>query len=139
VEGEGAALPGAAADLDQRLLHVVHGGERGAVQIGTLPGTGHDVFPGSSVTGEGRIAFRDRLQLHDLRAVRVEYWVVIVACRTLGTNLGDASVVFLRGFTPTRSMGLWVSTILTGCLLAAIVYFWKFKTVKQLGAEQPAE
>jgi len=67
------------------------------------------------------------------------YWVVIVACRTLGTDLGDASVVFLRGFTPTRSMGLWVSTILTGCLLAAIVYFWKFKTVEQLGAEQPAE
>ena len=67
------------------------------------------------------------------------YWVAVIACRTLGTDLGDASVTFLRGFTPTRSMGLWLSTILTSCLLAGIVHFWKFRTVEQISAEQPAE
>ncbi len=64
------------------------------------------------------------------------YWVVIVACRTLGTDLGDLSVTVLRLFTPTRSMGLWISTILTGLLLAGIVYFWKTRKFERL---QPAE
>jgi hypothetical protein len=36
-------------------------------------------------------------------------------------------------------MGLWASTALTGLLLAAIVYFWKFKTADQIRAEAPAQ
>ena len=56
------------------------------------------------------------------------YWVVIVACRTLGTDLGDASVALLRTVTPTRPMGLWISTGLTALLLAGIIYFWKHKS-----------
>ena len=67
------------------------------------------------------------------------YWLAVVACRTLGTDLGDASVSFLRTLTPTRPMGLWASTALTGLLLAAIVYFWKFKTADQIRAEAPAQ
>ena len=62
------------------------------------------------------------------------YWVVIVACRTLGTDLGDASVAFLRTLTPTRPMGLWLSTGLTALLLAALVYFWKYKSAEELQA-----
>ena len=58
------------------------------------------------------------------------YWLVIVACRSLGTDLGDASVTFLRTLTPTRPMGLWLSTFLTGLLLAALVYFWKYRTAE---------
>ena len=73
------------------------------------------------------------------RMTKPWYWIVIVACRTLGTDLGDASVAFLRGFTPTRSMGLWVSTILTGCLLVATVCFWRYRAVERLGTKQLAE
>jgi hypothetical protein len=32
--------------------------------------------------------------------------------------------------TPTRPMGLWLSTFLTGLLLAALVYFWKYRTAE---------
>ena len=46
------------------------------------------------------------------------------------------SVAIFRLVTPTRSMGLWISTILTGLLLACIVYFWKQKSVPQ---PKPAE
>jgi uncharacterized membrane-anchored protein len=64
------------------------------------------------------------------------YWLVIIACRTLGTDLGDASVTLLRTLTPTRPMGLWVSTVLTGLLLAAFVYFWKYQTAEELQAAE---
>ncbi len=64
------------------------------------------------------------------------YWLAIVACRTLGTDLGDALVGLLRSVTPTRPMGLWASTALTALLLASIVMFWKHKSADKL---QPAE
>jgi uncharacterized membrane-anchored protein len=64
------------------------------------------------------------------------YWVAIVGARTLGTDLGDMLVTILRTMTPTRPMGLWISTILTGMLLAAIVYFWKSKRAPQLSPAQ---
>ena len=64
------------------------------------------------------------------------YWLVIVACRTLGTDLGDASVTFLRTLTPTRPMGLWLSTGLTALLLAMLVYFWKYKSAEELQAAE---
>ena len=64
------------------------------------------------------------------------YWLVIVACRTLGTDLGDMLVAMFRTVTPTRPMGLWISTICTALLLTAIIYFWKQKEVRQL---KPAE
>ena len=64
------------------------------------------------------------------------YWLVIVACRTLGTDLGDASVAFLRTLTPTRPMGLWLSTGITALLLATLVYFWKYKSAEELQAAE---
>ncbi len=65
------------------------------------------------------------------------YWVAIVGARTLGTDLGDLSVTLLRNsVAPTRALSLWTSTILTGLLLAGIVYFWSRKSVPQL---KPAE
>ena len=64
------------------------------------------------------------------------YWVAIVGARTLGTDLGDMLVAILRTMTPTRPMGLWLSTIFTALLLAGVVYFWKHKTADRL---QPAQ
>lgn len=64
------------------------------------------------------------------------YWIVVVACRTLGTDLGDSSVALMRNLMPTRSSALWLSTILTSCLLATIVYFWNHKTGEQISTEQ---
>ena len=64
------------------------------------------------------------------------YWLVIVACRKLGTDLDDASVLFLRTLTPTRPLGLWLSTLLTSLLLMALVYFWKCKTADERAAAE---
>lgn len=60
------------------------------------------------------------------------YWVAIVACRTLGTDLGDMLVSIIRTMTPTRPMGLWISTACTALLLTAVIYFWKHRSVEQL-------
>ncbi len=59
------------------------------------------------------------------RMTKPWYWVAIVACRTLGTDLGDMLVTMFRTLTPTRSMGLWLSTACTATLLCAIVYVWR--------------
>ena len=59
------------------------------------------------------------------------YWVVIVACRTLGTDLGDMLVAMFRTVTPTRPMGLWLSTVCTALLLTAIIYFWNRRRADQ--------
>ena len=57
------------------------------------------------------------------------YWAAIVACRTLGTDLGDMLVTMFRMVTPTKAVGLWVSTACTAALLGMIVYFWRHKDV----------
>lgn len=65
------------------------------------------------------------------------YWVAIVACRTLGTDLGDMLVAVFRTVTPTRAMALWISTGCTAALLAAIIYFWSHRAADRLDfAEQ---
>jgi uncharacterized membrane-anchored protein len=64
------------------------------------------------------------------------YWMAIVACRTLGTDLGDALVTLLRSVTPTRPMGLWLSTIITASALAAIVALWKHRDARQPAAAE---
>ena len=66
------------------------------------------------------------------RMTKPWYWAAIVACRTLGTDLGDMLVTLLRTMTPTRSMGLWVSTACTAALLAGIVYVWNRRRNKHL-------
>ena len=55
------------------------------------------------------------------------YWMTIVACRTLGTDLGDALVHLLRTVTPTRALALWISTGCTAALLTMIIYFWSYR------------
>ena len=60
------------------------------------------------------------------------YWIVIVACRTLGTDLGDMLVALFRTVTPTRALALWGSTACTAALLTAIIYFWSHRAADQL-------
>jgi uncharacterized membrane-anchored protein len=60
------------------------------------------------------------------------YWLVIVACRTLGTDLGDMLVTVFRTFTGNRASALWISTGCTTLLLATIIYFWRHKKAQQL-------
>jgi uncharacterized membrane-anchored protein len=60
------------------------------------------------------------------------YWLVIVACRTLGTDLGDMLVTVFRTLTGNRASALWISTACTAFLLASIIYFWRHKKAEQL-------
>jgi hypothetical protein len=49
------------------------------------------------------------------------YWLVVVICRTWGTDLGDGLVRALRTVT-TKPEALWISTSLTAALLAIVVF-----------------
>jgi uncharacterized membrane-anchored protein len=60
------------------------------------------------------------------------YWLVIVACRTLGTDLGDMLVAVFRTLTGNRASALWISTACTALLLATIIYFWRHKKAQRL-------
>ncbi len=66
------------------------------------------------------------------------YWVAIVACRTLGTDLGDMIVALIQTQTHSRPTSLWISTGCTAVLLAVIVAFWKHKTRDLREEMQPA-
>jgi len=55
------------------------------------------------------------------------YWLTIVAARTAGTTLGDL-LASRRGL----GLGLWVSTICTGLLLAGIVILWRSRRAASL-------
>jgi uncharacterized membrane-anchored protein len=55
------------------------------------------------------------------------YWLTIVAARTAGTTLGDL-LASRRGL----GLGLWVSTICTGLLLAGIVVLWRSRDAGRL-------
>jgi uncharacterized membrane-anchored protein len=51
------------------------------------------------------------------------YWIAIAACRTWGTDLGDMLVALFRS-AASRSVALWVSTVISAVLLAGVIYFW---------------
>lgn len=59
------------------------------------------------------------------RMAKPWYWLTIVAARTAGTTLGDL-LASRRGL----GLGLWVSTICTGLLLAGIVVLWRRRTTR---------
>ena len=63
------------------------------------------------------------------------YWLVVVICRTWGTDLGDGLVRALRIVT-SKPEALWISTCLTAALLAIIV-FGKVSSGKDLEVAQP--
>jgi len=65
------------------------------------------------------------------------YWIAIVACRTLGTDLGDMLVALFRTVTPTRALALWISTACTAALLAAIIHFWSRTAADRLQLSNP--
>lgn len=83
----------------------------------------------------GAIAFACVLLIaHRFGLSKPWYWLVIVICRTWGTDLGDGLVRAFR-FVMTKPDALWVSTCLTAALLA-IVVFGKANIGKdQAGAE----
>jgi uncharacterized membrane-anchored protein len=63
---------------------------------------------------------------------KIWYWVTIVAARTAGTTLGDL-LASRRGL----NLGLVVSTICTGLLLAGIVVLWRDRRNKSLREATP--
>ncbi|HEY1942728.1 MAG TPA: hypothetical protein VGH40_11455 [Roseiarcus sp.] len=54
------------------------------------------------------------------------YWLAIVTCRTWGTDLGDMVVVMFRSVA-SKPAALWISTALTGALLAGVIALWTFR------------
>jgi uncharacterized membrane-anchored protein len=58
---------------------------------------------------------------------KIWYWVTIVAARTAGTTVGDL-LASRRGL----GLGLWVSTICTGLLLAGIIILWRDRRAANL-------
>jgi uncharacterized membrane-anchored protein len=61
------------------------------------------------------------------RMTKPWYWLTIVAARTAGTTLGDL-LASRRGF----GLGLWISTLCTGLLLAGILILWRGRMAKKL-------
>jgi uncharacterized membrane-anchored protein len=64
------------------------------------------------------------------------YWLAIVTCRTWGTDLGDMLVTLFRP-AASRSAALWISTVLTGILLASVIALWTHRS-RAAEAEAPA-
>jgi uncharacterized membrane-anchored protein len=54
-------------------------------------------------------------------------WLAIVACLTWGTDLGDMLVVMFRSVA-SKPAALWISTALTGALLAGVVALWTHRS-----------
>ena len=55
------------------------------------------------------------------------YWLAVAACRTWGTNLGD-TLVDKFPFSASKAATLWISTGLTGALLASVILFWTHRS-----------
>ena len=52
------------------------------------------------------------------------YWIAIATCRTWGTDIGDMLIALFRYGGNSRAVALWISTVFSAALLAAIIYFW---------------
>ena len=66
------------------------------------------------------------------------YWIAIAACRTWGTDLGDMLVVMFRS-AASRPTALWISTAISGVVLAAIIAFWTRRSRAAVSDAVPQE
>ena len=66
------------------------------------------------------------------------YWLAIATCRTWGTDLGDMLVTIFRAVA-SRPTALWLSTALTGILLAGVIALWTHRTKAPIADALPNE
>jgi uncharacterized membrane-anchored protein len=64
------------------------------------------------------------------------YWIAIAACRTWGTDIGDMLVALFRT-AASRSVALWISTVISALLLAGVIYFWTRRETAPALAKSP--